>query len=136
MSGWPLLLHQRGIVTAPEQSLRQALEGRRHVPVVVVDLHGLRTVTKGKVDNQTGDGELTIYQHNNQAQKYIVANITHIGSTSGNLVGVTCTGRWINNGTRINRIEIFPDGGIFTNIGQLAEHTSWLRDLVRKFKGA
>jgi hypothetical protein len=60
-------------------------------------------------------GELAIFQQGNQTQKYVVANITHIGGTSGNLVGFTCTGRWLNDGTRINRIEIFPDGGVFTN---------------------
>lgn len=59
-------------------------------------------------------GELAVYQQSNQTQKYVVANITHVGSTSGNLAGFTCTGRWLNNGARINRIEIFPDGGTFT----------------------
>ena len=42
-----LLLHQRGVVTAPEQSLKQAIERHRRIPDVQVSFQGLRTVIQG-----------------------------------------------------------------------------------------
>ncbi|MDP3063549.1 MAG: hypothetical protein Q8O40_10150, partial [Chloroflexota bacterium] len=47
-----LLLSERGVVTAPEQSFRDAIEHRRHIPDVLVVFQGLRTVIEGKVDDQ------------------------------------------------------------------------------------
>jgi len=44
------LLNEQGIVSAPEQSLRQAAQARR-VPDVLVLFRGLRTAIEGKVDD-------------------------------------------------------------------------------------
>jgi len=70
-----LLLHQRGVVTAPEQSLKQAVEGRRHVPDVLVSFQGLRTVIEGKVDDQPQAQEAVLLQ----AQERVTRGIAHIG---------------------------------------------------------
>ena len=48
-----LLLHERGVITAPEHSFRQAFEERRHVPDVLVVYLGLRTVIEGKVADKS-----------------------------------------------------------------------------------
>ncbi len=70
-----LLLHQRGVVTAPEQSLRQAVEGGRRVPDVLVVFQGLRTVIEGKVDDQSDAQEKALQQ----AQERVTKGIAHIG---------------------------------------------------------
>jgi hypothetical protein len=69
-----LLLHERGVVTAPEQSLRQAIEQRRHVPDVLVIYRGLRTVIEGKVADKAGaDGKAI-----EQARDRVNSGIAHV----------------------------------------------------------
>lgn len=70
-----LLLHERGVVTAPEQSLRQAIEQRRHVPDVLVTYRGLRTVIEGKVADKAGADEKAL----EQARDRVNSGIAHIG---------------------------------------------------------
>lgn len=70
-----LLLHERGVVTAPEQSLRQAIEQRRHVPDVLVVYRGLRTVIEGKVADRAGADEKAL----EQARDRVNSGIAHIG---------------------------------------------------------
>lgn len=70
-----LLLHQRGVVTAPEQSLRQAVEGRRRVPDVLVSFQGLRTVIEGKVGDRPDAAEEVLQQ----ARERVNKGIAHIG---------------------------------------------------------
>ncbi len=70
-----LLLHQRGVVAAPEQSFREALEHRRHIPDVMVSFLGLRTVIEGKVDDQPNALEEALHQ----AQERVEKGIAHIG---------------------------------------------------------
>lgn len=70
-----LLLHERGVVTAPEQSLKQAVEGRRRIPDVLVSFQGLRTVIEGKVDDQPQAQERAILE----AQERVSKGIAHIG---------------------------------------------------------
>jgi len=70
-----LLLHERGVVTAPEQSFKQALEERRHVPDVLVVYRGLRTVIEGKVDDKSGAGDKAIAQ----ARDRVSSGVAHIG---------------------------------------------------------
>mgnify|MGYP001591536118 CR=1 FL=1 len=70
-----LLLHERGVVTAPEQSFRQALQERRHVPDVLVVYRGLRTVIEGKVDDKSGAGDKTLAQ----ARDRVSSGVAHIG---------------------------------------------------------
>lgn len=48
-----LLLNKRGIVAAPEQILRSALEHKRVMPDVLVDYLGLRTAIEGKIGVST-----------------------------------------------------------------------------------
>jgi len=47
------LLHERGIVSAPEQILQTTARQRR-MPDVMVTFHGLRTAVEGKVDDHPG----------------------------------------------------------------------------------
>jgi len=70
-----LVLHERGVISAPEQSFKQALEERRHVPDVLVSFRGLRTVIEGKVADKpdAADKALT------QARNRVDAGIAHIG---------------------------------------------------------
>ena len=70
-----LLLHERGVVTAPEQSLREAIEQRRHVPDVLVVYRGLRTVIEGKVANKAGADEKAL----KQARDRVNSGIAHVG---------------------------------------------------------
>lgn len=70
-----LLLHERGVITAPEQSFRQALQERRHVPDVLVVYRGLRTVIEGKVDDKSGAGEKALAQ----ARDRVSSGVAHIG---------------------------------------------------------
>ena len=71
-----LLLHQRGVVTAPEQAYRQAVDSRRRVPDVLVVFQGLPTVIKGKVDDRPdAAGEALL-----QAQEWVNRGIAHIGN--------------------------------------------------------
>jgi hypothetical protein len=70
-----LLLHQRGVVTAPEQSLRQAIQGRRRIPDVQVSFQGLRTVIEGEVDDQPQAQERALQE----AQERVTRGIAHIG---------------------------------------------------------
>jgi hypothetical protein len=70
-----LLLHERGVVTAPEQSFKQALQERRHVPDVLVVYRGLRTVIEGKVAGKAGADENAL----EQARDRVSSGIAHIG---------------------------------------------------------
>jgi hypothetical protein len=70
-----LLLHERAIVTAPEQSFRQALQERRHVPDVLVVYRGLRTVIEGKVADKPGAVEKALAQ----ARDRVNSGIAHVG---------------------------------------------------------
>lgn len=70
-----LLLHGRGVVTAPEQSFREALERRRHVPDVLVVYRGLRTVIEGKVADRVGADAKCL----EQARDRVSRGIAHIG---------------------------------------------------------
>ena len=70
-----LLLHERGVITAPEQSFRQALQERRHVPDVLVVYRGLRTVIEGKVADKSGAGEKALAQ----ARDRVSSGVAHIG---------------------------------------------------------
>lgn len=70
-----LLLHERGVVTAPEQSLREAIEQRRHVPDVLVVYRGLRTVIEGKVADKAGADVKAI----EQARDRVNSGIAHVG---------------------------------------------------------
>lgn len=69
-----LLLHERGVVTAPEQSWREAIERHRHVPDVLVVFRGLRTAIEGKVDDRAGAAEEVL----KQAQERVDKGIAHI----------------------------------------------------------
>lgn len=70
-----LLLHQRGVVTAPEQSLKDALQPRRCIPDVLVSFQGLRTVIEGKVDDQPQAQERAL----GEARERVSKGIAHIG---------------------------------------------------------
>ncbi len=70
-----LLLHERGVITAPEQSFRQALQERRHVPDVLVVYRGLRTVIEGKVADKSGAGNQALVQ----ARDRVSSGVAHIG---------------------------------------------------------
>lgn len=70
-----LLLHERGVISAPEQSFRQALEERRHVPDVLVVYRGLRTVIEGKVADKSNAGEKAF----EQARDRVSSGIAHVG---------------------------------------------------------
>jgi hypothetical protein len=70
-----LLLHERGVITAPEQSFKQALEERRHVPDVLVIYRGLRTVIEGKVADKSGANEKAL----KQARDRVSSGVAHIG---------------------------------------------------------
>jgi hypothetical protein len=70
-----LLLHERGVVTAPEQSFKQALQERRHVPDVLVVYRGLRTVIEGKVADKSDAGEKSLAQ----ARDRVSSGIAHVG---------------------------------------------------------
>ena len=70
-----LLLHERGVVTAPEQSFKQALHERRHVPDVLVVYRGLRTAIEGKVANKAGAADKAL----EQARDRVNSGIAHVG---------------------------------------------------------
>lgn len=70
-----LLLHQRGIVSAPEQSFKQAVESRRHVPDVLVVFQGMTTAIEGKMADQPEARERAFRQVRDRVDK----GIAHIG---------------------------------------------------------
>ncbi|NWF78190.1 MAG: hypothetical protein HXY36_06400 [Chloroflexi bacterium] len=70
-----LLLHERCVVIAPEQSFRQALQERRHVPDVLVVYRGLRTVIEGKVADKLAAAEKALLQ----ARDRVVSGVAHVG---------------------------------------------------------
>lgn len=70
-----LLLHERGVITAPEHSFRQALEERRHVPDVLVVYRGLRTVIEGKVADKSDAAQKALAQ----ARDRVGSGIAHVG---------------------------------------------------------
>lgn len=72
-------------------------------------------------------GDLTIFQQGIQTQKYVVGNVTHLGSTSGNLLSWTHTGRWLAGGVRITRIQVLQDGG-----GTFTSPRAWLFGVRRQ----
>jgi hypothetical protein len=70
------LLHERGVVSAPEKVLRRvARERQRRMPDVIVTFQGLRTIIEGKVEDQPGAGD-TVLQ---QAKERVEEGISHIG---------------------------------------------------------
>lgn len=69
-----LLLHERGVVTAPEQSLKDDLEKQRHVPDVLVDFMGTRTFIEGKIDDQPNAREKVM----EQARERVESGLAHI----------------------------------------------------------
>ena len=70
------LLHERGVVSAPEKVLRRvAHERQRRMPDVIVTFQGLRTIIEGKVEDQTG-AEDAVTQ---QAKERVEEGISHIG---------------------------------------------------------
>jgi len=70
-----LSLHKRGVVTAPEQPFRQALQERRHVPDVLVVYRGLRTIIEGKVADKPGSAEKALAQ----ARDRVSSGVAHVG---------------------------------------------------------
>ena len=70
-----LLLHERGVVTAPEKSFKKALEERRHVPDVLVTFRGLRTAIEGKVADKSIAAEKAL----SQARDRVDNGVAHIG---------------------------------------------------------
>jgi len=70
-----LLLHERGVISAPEQSFRQALQERRHVPDVLVVYRGLRTVIEGKVADKSDAAEKALVQ----ARDRVSSGVAHVG---------------------------------------------------------
>lgn len=70
-----LLLHERGVIAAPEQSFRQALQERRHIPDVLVVYRGLRTVIEGKVADKSGAEEKALAQ----ARDRVSSGVAHVG---------------------------------------------------------
>jgi len=70
-----LLLHERAVITAPEQSFRQALEDRRHVPDVLVIYRGLRTIIEGKVADKPDAAEKALAQ----ARDRVSSGVAHVG---------------------------------------------------------
>lgn len=51
------LLHERGVISAPEQILRAVTGRQRRMPDVLVTFQGLRTAIEGKVADQPGAEE-------------------------------------------------------------------------------
>jgi hypothetical protein len=70
-----LILHKRGIVTAPEKSFKKALQERRHVPDVLVTFRGLRTAIEGKVADKAAAEEKAL----SQARDRVNNGVAHIG---------------------------------------------------------
>lgn len=70
-----LLLHERGVVSAPEQSLKQALQEHRQVPDVMVLFRGLRTVIEGKVGDKPDAADKAAAQ----ARGRVDTGMAHIG---------------------------------------------------------
>lgn len=70
-----LLLHERGIVSAPEQSFQDLVRMRRHVPDVLVLFQGLRTAIEGKVADLPAAGDDAIQA----AKGRVEQGIAHIG---------------------------------------------------------
>jgi len=70
-----LALHERGVISAPEQSLRQAVQQNRVVPDVLVVYQGLRTIIEGKVDDHRDARDAVIQQTRERVEK----GIAHIG---------------------------------------------------------
>lgn len=69
------LLHERGIVVAPEKVLRRvARERRRRMPDVLVTFQGLRTAIEGKVDDQAGAEHAAL----EAARKRVEEGISHV----------------------------------------------------------
>jgi hypothetical protein len=69
-----LLLQEQGIVSAPEQALRDALEQRRRLPDILVDFSGLTVAIEGKVEGEPGASS-TVLQ---QAQQRLEQGIGHL----------------------------------------------------------
>jgi hypothetical protein len=69
-----LLLHQRGIITAPEQSLKEAMLKQRYMPDILVVYQGIRTIIEGKVDDQLNAKEKVLQD----ARERVDKGIAHI----------------------------------------------------------
>jgi len=70
------LLHERGVVSAPEKILRRvAQERQRRMPDVIVTFQGLRTIIEGKVGDQAGAEDAVL----RQAKERVEEGVSHIG---------------------------------------------------------
>ena len=70
------LLHERGVVSAPEKVLRRvARERERRMPDVLVTYQGLRTIIEGKVSDQPGAEDASL----RAARQRVEEGISHIG---------------------------------------------------------
>ncbi len=68
------LLHERGVISAPEQILRSRATRRRRMPDVLVTFQGLRTAIEGKVaDQPTAEAEVR-----QKARERVEEGISHI----------------------------------------------------------
>jgi len=97
-----LLLHERGVVTAPEKSFKKALEERRHVPDVLVVYRGLRTVIEGKVEDKATADEKALAQ----VRDRVNSGIAHIGIALLYPVG-------IRNIPLFSELQAFLADGVF-----------------------
>jgi len=68
------LLDEQGIISAPEQSLKQVSQSRR-IPDVLVSFRGLRTAIEGKVD----DNPIAKEEVLKNARERVEQGISHIG---------------------------------------------------------
>jgi len=68
------LLHERGVISAPEQILRSRATRRRRMPDVLVTFQGLRTAIEGKVADQP-TAEADVWQN---AMERVEQGVTHI----------------------------------------------------------
>ena len=68
------LLDEQGIISAPEQSLKQVSQSRR-IPDVLVSFRGLRTAIEGKVDDNPMAKEEVL----KNARERVEQGIAHIG---------------------------------------------------------
>lgn len=69
-----LLLQEQGIVSAPEQALKDAVSKRRRLPDVLVDFSGLTVAIEGKVDDHAGARSEVL----EQAQQRLDQGIGHL----------------------------------------------------------
>jgi hypothetical protein len=69
------LLHERGVVSAPENIVKLDDKSSRRMPDVIVDFWGLRTVIEGEVNDRMGAAELAMQA----TRRRVEENIALIG---------------------------------------------------------